>query len=426
MQTEEYASLTLINDDDLVDNNSTETSYTKEDIEFIYNHIFRSIVTDSFINNIKKSNSIRRIHSTELKLLIDKIFTTRYPFFKTSKKDQQELHIIHVLLVLFKVFYYKEHLKIHIPYSDYVSFFIKPNIYMTLSKYFKNASSYVNSIVKSQYKKFKTHAEDSIRTYIVIFQSDANIIRHDISYLFIFEILSNIDPLLITEFDEYTSYQVQHLMYQYLKHKLDGLVDHNLLFTTNNTNMISETTERGNIYKTGFDIYNIQNICKSSETMKCIANNLNLIKGQIIDNQFQKLFLKYSGLELPSDTQTTILMVHDTLLNMRELKKIYPLIYHFLQCVQVKTDTINVSTKVYDQLKQAITDVLFTKFNALLTNELLTSLVTSMAQKLADAIAYSKFIDPVDMKILFISSGFVMQLKPFLNQIITTNIIPDD
>lgn len=257
----------------------------------------------------------------------------------------------------------------------------------------------------------------------MLFDVDQKVIQHDIIHSFIFNILPNWDPLILKDIDGFYVEQIQQLMYQYLKRKLDGVVNHDLTLASLQREVtLHDVSDRYKIYKAGFSMYNLNIMCKNSETSRCIAENFNKIKSVVTDNELQKLFLKSIN-EDPSGltNKAVLIQIHEHLVNMEDLRQNYPLVYRFLQCVCIKSDTLQISESLYEYLRNTIQNVFFKKFHHLVKNELLIELVKTLSTNLANSIAYNRYLDPVDMRMVIINMPLIKQLGKFLEHILISD-----
>ena len=410
--------------DDIIHDQTVDVSYTQQDIDLLYNYIIKYVITDTYLAKIRRYRTIFPLKDKDLKLIVDKLYSNRISAITTRNKIKRQLHILHLLYILLNEIYYIENLSQCVSKEEFQTHFIKPSIYLVLVKYFIDSSAFIRKLIQTQYRKFQKHSEDSIRAYLLLFKVDKKIIHHDIIYNFIFNIIPNWDPAVIKNIDDFYTEQVQQLMYQYLKHKLEGVVNHDLTLSALQQEIsLHDVSDRYYIYKTGFNMYNLNSMCKVSETSRCITQNFSKLQNILTDNELQKMFLKYAKIDPSGLTHKNVLLqVHECLLNMKELREKYPLVYKFLQCVCIKSDQLQISPKLYEFLKNTVQTVFFKKFNTLVRNELLNEFVKTLSTNFANSISYNRYLDPVDMRLFVITMPLVRQICCFLEDILTVDV----
>jgi hypothetical protein len=394
--------------------------YNERELNQIF-ELFKSLIGNDIENSLKIEDKYKFKYSKIVDLniykhFIDKLFLLSCPRILNYVLQLQQTYLLHLCSVLFYK-YNNEVLKLDD--EKFIEEIYMPNILVLCSKYFPVSRKLLHTIIKNVYDEIECNNADVIKFYIHAYNVNSNLLKTDIVYIFLREIIHLFDPLEIVEVVDFYSSIFKKIFFFYLKTRTTGLIPENI-----NLNLMKDSedklNERLRIYVEAIGLAQIQLACQYSSTLTRIKKQYKMFEDNILSNELQKLFILSSNDSSSYyNNEKIFLHVQTKLDDMTEVKKETPLVYELLQSIRIKTELMTMPRADEELLRQTIYETLFKNLNKQFDATLLKPIIEKITNNLTQSLVIGSYINLATLQPVQTSSmKFFNQLKMFLEMLL--------
>lgn len=389
--------------------------YSKSEYNNIYN-LFDSLIGSEIrlnITNADKTGLYKVISYNNIKEFLDKLFILSCPRILNYNVQMQQIYLLHLSSTLFS----KLSDNLYIDKDLYIEQIYLPNILIIASKFLGEARKLINKLVKTIYLEIEDKSKEIISFYAELYNADSNIIKTDIVYIFLREVLPQFDPLEIVDLEEFFSNIFRKLFFFYLKQRTSSFLngkdlDYRIIQDVN------PPSERYRIYTEALALTQMQITCQSSTAAFRISKQYDRMKEQIIPNELQKLyFLAVKKEQLTNDNKTLLFNIDSEL--DKNIEQKFPLIYKLLRSIHISSEVKFLCDNEIELLRSSIYTVIENKFKHILNDDILKPILHKITGNLVLSLTNGEYLDMVTLQPVSISSpNFIKQLQTFLESIL--------
>jgi len=217
--------------------------------------------------------------------------------------------------------------------------------------------------------------------------------------------------------------ELRTLVTHYLKVRVEGIVDIRTDFLIRNDD-VEITSNRLQIYDSGYKEYYVQLLCSQSDTVRKILRNFNEIKSQVIDNELQVLFFKYlCDVPFSPDLYSYLYMHDNNSLDLSYIKENFPLIYKLLRSVKIRSNEKILNDEEVQYLRNRVSRILSKKFSkAFKDSKYINEIIGRISTNLCNSMSKGTYLDPLTLnKTTIVSEVFIKQFCDFLTFLLFKN-----
>lgn len=425
-------------DEDVIDENfSSDNSYDPS-LDITYRLIYLH-----FDDQFKKVLGINSKIYTPVAFR-SKVFQSYIEDFKKMHIDilsgrssiVQELYILHQTARTLQK-YNDDILKLN--YSQFRSQFYFPNIVYLLIRFLPNARTFLQKTIRTVYQEIKNKNSGIINLYENSIYTDCDVIKSDILYDFLGNVVKKINPFQINNIWKfYKKVFLNHFWYYF---KSEQKIKSSWIDVWNVDSVLSSVNQiptRETIYRDVLTNLQIEQYRCNSPTMKQIHYNYNIFKNVIINNEFQSVY--FTAIEKnhidffdKQNEQYKLLsfyrhmIIDDSITNenekefLNEIKKL-PIIYKLLKSVHLvskkKQSTYNIKPEI---LKIAIIEELVHPFrNMMRSDSSIYPILNKIADNFIESIMSGEYISLLTLSPIKIDhASFIIQIRKFIKLCLT-------
>lgn len=359
------------------------------------------------------------IAKSVLEEFIDKLYTFNCPAILKLNVLEQQCFLLYLVANLF--YRYNENV-LKMEHDEFISRVYYVNILSLCSKFFSQARRMYYRILKNIYIEVEEKSKDIIEFYAQLYRADDTIIKNDIIYFFMISILPKFNTLTVENVEEFYTSIFRRIFYFYLKSKVSGLTTHEVDPSIIQDGSMAAPSERYRIYEEALYLAQIQNMCSDSSTIHRISKHFDEMKGLIVPNEIQRLYLyainngKYNAV----NQKFTILKMHTELDRMDYIKNSLPIIYRLLRSMRIATEQTSFLESDIVQVQETIYQTLYNKFSEIISDEDIIPIIKNITNNLVKSLTTGGFIDMITLTPVNLSGQkFIQQLKIFLELILS-------
>lgn len=401
----------------------TSKSYSETDLE-TFDKIF--IVTveqelEKILEIQEKYCAIgtKFVVNKSLEPFFKKIFTASCPKILKHGNNIQQMYMLHMFSVL--LFRYNVR-KLNLPEEEFISNIFIPNIMAACAKHLINGRRLIHRLIRDAYSVIEQKSQDIITFYTELHNVESAEIKNDIIYLFLRNILIQIDPLELNNVEQLYSTVIHRMYFFYLKARTAGNIeqsyDQSLIFE----NTGDYPSQRYHIYEEALYLAQIQMMCKNSTAMHQISKQYDKLKSIVIPNEVQKLYLfsLNKGFYVTDKHKLAVMKMHTDTRQMEYLKNNLPTIYRILRSIHVVTDTKTHLDSEVQKIKEVIYTTLHNRFKFVLSDDIIVPVLKKITDNLVMSLTTGEFIDMLTLTSISVTGDkFIQQLQKFLELILS-------
>ncbi len=401
----------------------TSKSYSDSDLE-TFDKIF--IVTveqelDKILEIQDKYCAIgtKFVVNKSLEPFFKKIFTASCPKILKHGNNIQQMYMLHMFSIL--LFRYNVR-KLKLQEEEFISNIFIPNIMTACAKHLVNGRRLIHRLIRDAYLVIEQKSQDIINFYTELHNVEPTEIKNDIIYLFLRNILIQVDPLELDNVEQLYSTVIHRMYFFYLKARTSGKIeqgyDQSLIFE----NIGDYPSQRYHIYEEALYLAQIQMMCKNSTSMHQISKQYDRLKSIIIPNEVQKLYLfsLNKGFYVTDTQKLAVMKAHSNNQQMEYLKNNLPTIYRILRSIHVVSDSSCCLQSEVQRIKEMIYRTLYNRFKYVLSDDIITPVLKKITDNLVLSLTTGEFIDMLTLTSISVTGDkFIQQLEKFLELILS-------
>ena len=401
----------------------TSKSYTELDLE-TFDKLF--IVTiEQELNKIisiqSKYQSIgnRFVVNKSLEVFFKKIYTISCPKILKHGNMIQQIYMLHIFAVLL-IRYNKRVLKFS--EEDFINNIFIPNIMTACAKQLINARRLIHRLIRDAYIVVEQKSQDIINFYVELHHVEPTVIKNDIIYLFLRNILIQFDPLEMENVEQLYSTVIHRMFFFYLKARTAGKIDHGFDQSFIYEDIGGYPSQRYHIYEEALYLTQIQMMCKSSTSIHQISKQYDKLKDIVIPNEVQKLYLfsLNKGYYITDKKKLAVMKIHNDNSHMEYLKNNLPTMYRLLRSIHVISDSSHFLENDIQKLKELVYNTLYNRFKFVLDDSVIIPILRRITDNLVLSLTTGEFIDMLTLTSVSITGDkFMQQLEKFLELILS-------
>lgn len=348
---------------------------------------------------------------------LEKAFTISCPRILKFTIAKQQLYLLHAFSSLLVKFNDTE-----LQSDNFYEKIYLPNILCLCSKKFTDTRRFISRQIQKTYDELYKKLLSTGDLFDEFQSMDQIRIKHDLTYLFLKDVIPKFDPISIVDIEEFYIVLLQRILFFYLKSRVSNQNDLEEP-EQKRESMYSGVvvSERYKIYEEALYLAQVQNVCNSSSAVQRISDNYDKIKSLILPHELQKLYIlsKSNGnsKKFLSNQKMIFIRTQFELSNTDVINKEFPQISKLLRSVHIKSDTPSISNIQY--LNETIYNTLYSRFKNILDESVLVPVIRKITDNLVSSITVGEFIDVITMnKVNIYEIKFVKELVAFLNIII--------
>jgi hypothetical protein len=377
--------------------------------------IQQKYINENYIQSVKKSN---------LEKILNKIYLVTHNLISdNSNRVTIQLFLTHILTSFFRKYCIDNELDKDI----YNTTIYIPSVLSALTYFLADAKVTINRLINQCLTEIVDNSKKIIEFYTLLYNVDEDIIKSDIVHYFIEYVLPDTDPISLNDLNQHYLVTIRQLIYYYLKTRTIDLAEGNVNLNFPLNGIFDLNNTRFNIYETGIHFYKLSQICETSRAYNNILSNYKTVTGILLSNDLQEIILSISNsTSLSKHKNKQMLSSYVMASTSKELKLNWPLIYKLLRSIRVRTNINIFSKEQLLKIKYMIRDNLYTQIisNTSVDKDKLLPIVESISNRFSQSFKNCKFIDPVDLDVVYFNKDhLILQLNKFINHIITEIII---
>ena len=398
--------------------NFTEEQFIELDKMF-NSYIGREIKKIIELQNKFKAIGQHTVSKDIFEEFIKKLYTFNCPNILKLNILERQCFLLYLIANLF--YRYNDNV-LKLDQNEFISRIYYVNILSLCSKFFSQARRLYYRILKKVYEEAQEKSKDIIEFYAQLYRADDVIIKNDIVYFFLIGILPKFNTLFVEDIEEFYSSIFKRIFYFYLKSKVSGLTKHEVDPSIIQGNSMASPSERYRIYEEALYLSQIQTMCSNSSAIYQISKQFDEMKGLIIPNEIQRLYL-YAINEnkgFITNQKLTILKMHTELDHMTYIKNNLPIIYRLLRSIRISTEPTSFLENDIIQMKEVIYQTLYVKFKNIISDEDIVPIIQNITSNLVASLTTGGFIDMITLTSINLSGQkFIHQLKIFLELVLS-------
>lgn len=398
------------------------SSYTRDinlDItsKLVYTYLHEEII--SLLN--QKDYTTTCLRSNTIKKFIEKLEIAHFNTIGRKTKTVQELFLLHQIC---KAFYQYNTVTLNLSHQDFRAKILYPNIVYILVRRLHNAHKFLQNTIRAVYFEISRKSYGLIQKYAESYYLDHDMIKTDILYEFLGNLLKKLDPLIVDNINYFYKQVFRNIFYYYFKRDQKTSTSYASLWDIDTSiGQLINSPVRLSIYRDVLYSQQIERICKESPTLAQINYNYNIFKNVIINNELQNMYLSSSvDILMLTDNQYKLLKIYNNEQKqdrmMEELKNL-PLIYKLLKCVHI----INPKVKPYNEmlikpelLKTAVLEELIHPFRNMFNENHVYGILEKISENFVDNILSGEYINLLTLSSVKINHiSFIQQIRKFVN-----------
>jgi len=398
--------------------NIANSTYTESDL-IMYDDLFNSTIAVELerlfiIKNKYQAIGNKIVVNKSLIPFFERVFTASCPRILKKISSEQQIYLLHIFGIT--LCRYNER-KLNIENDKFIQNIFIPNLMTACAKSLINARRLIQKLIRKSYIIIENKSKDIIDFYVELHNQDINIVKHDIIYLFLRNIIIKFDPLSIDDIESFYQSIIQRMFFFYLKAKTSGDMDDDINYLYNDDRNVDIISSRCRIYEEALYLCQIQKMCNESTSAEQISKQYDRMKGIVISNEIQKLYLySYSKQKYGEQQNKTVMIkTYESLEELETFRYKVPIIYRLLRSIHVISETPTFSQSDIERIKNIIYIILYDKFKDVFADSIVMPIIKKISNNMVASLVEGEFIDMLTLTKIDISgTKFVQQLQIFL------------
>jgi len=415
--------LNLIEYNDIINSttlsvNLNDSTYTESDL-IIYDNLFDSTIFLELerlfvIKNKYNAISDKIVVNNSLVLFFEKVFIMSCPRILKKIVAEQQMYLLHILAI--SLYRYNQRI-LKMKEEEFIQNIFIPNLMAACAKSLINARRLIQKLIRKAYIVIEDKSKNIIDFYVELHNQDSNFIKNDIINLFLKNIIIKFDPLNIDDIESFYQSIIQRMFFFYLKAKTSGDIDDDLNHLYNEEKNINVISSRSRIYEEALYLTQMQKMCSESTSAEQISKQYDRMKGIVLSNEIQKLYL-YSKSKQKYDLnqgKTVMIKTYDSINELESFKYKIPIIYRLLRSVHVLSEKSSFLPSDVDKIRDIVYVIIHNKFKNIFSEDIIIPLVRKISNNTVNSLVEGEFIDMLTLtKIDITGTKFIDQLRIFL------------
>jgi len=345
------------------------------------------------------------------------LFTVSCPKVLKHNNAIQQMYLLHMLGILL-IRYNKSTLHID-PEKFIIDIFI-PNLMSACAKHLINARRLIHRSIRNTYEKIESKSHDIMEYIMEMQQIDPSIIRNDILYLFIRNIILQFDPLELQDVEQLYSTVIYRMFYFYLKSKASDETQDKLDKLLNFNDITHFPSQRYQIYVEAIYLAQLKMMCNESNSVQHISDQYNKIRNIIVPNEVQRLYL-FSLNKSYQIAHNRVSLIHfnTNYYDTKYLQNHLPMMYRLLKSIHVISETSSFKDNDVAKLNNAIYDTLYNRFKNIINKDVIIPVLKRITENLVNSLVTGEYYDISTLTSISIyGDNFIDQLQKFLNLVL--------
>lgn len=320
-----------------------------------------------------------------------------------------------------------------VQYTHFRSHFYFPNIIYLLIRFLPEARTFIQKNIKTSYASIQKKNSKLIHLFENSIYTDVDVIKTDILYYFLGNIIKKINPYEIKNINAFFRQVFLNCFFYYFKNERS--VHSTIVDSWGADGVISEiksANTRDGMYREVLTSLQVENYREISPTMKQLHYNFSIFKNVIITNEFQTMFLTSQTSENKSfynidNSQYKVLSFYNQMTTdenfLKELKKI-PLIYKLLKSVHLvtKNTTSKITSIKPEVIQTTVVEELSLPFrNILRTDTSIIPVLQKIAENFVMSIIVGEYVNLQTLAPIKVDQlSFLIQLRKFIKLCLLT------
>jgi hypothetical protein len=397
--------------------NSTESLNLDKLYEYFHETVGLQIKKSLELQKQFNSNTAYVVDKEVIKKFIDKAYNYSCPRILKLNITYQQCFIFYI--VTHFLYRYNEQ------YLQLDSFNFLNNVYYNnilnmCSKYLIQSRRFYQRLIKRVYLELHDDVKQIGNTNWIKFleSNDDKMIKNDIFYFFLINIIHKFDPMVIENLETFFLLTFKQILYFYINSKIETIDSKILNYSyTDQSILNSALSNRYKIYEEALQMSNIQLLCNSSSFINQFNNQIDNIKGLIVPNEIQKMYIYMTNNNNFSihNEKNLLLKIYELIDEIEKIKGKLPLIHRLLKSIHIRSETTTFNSIDIQNIKNCTYRVLYNKFNNFLDEKIFLTVIDGISTNLAKSFSIGEFIDMFTMTKLDLSGpNFIHQLEIFL------------